>query len=950
MERVMARRWPLVIVLVFGVGVSARAVGAQTVGVTTGAISGTVTDPTGAVLPGVSVAISSDVQPVGRRRSITDLSGMYRFVALPPGEYGLELTRDGYRSVRRLAIVIASGEALTLDVSLDIAIVESTVLVEASPIVNPGATAVAAHFDARELAHVPMSRSMAGLLSAAAALEATRFDVAGNSGPAGGVQGAYGTFGGNRPMIEGISITNIAATGMPLNYGALDEAVVLTAAHGPEWPSSGVHMQLITKSGGDRHAGLLYADYQHRRWQARNIDPDQVSSIGSSITSRSANQLWASHDVNADLGGYLRRGAAWWYGSVRRQTIAARHVNFPVAPIELRLTNVTAKTTWQPTPNHRIVAFVLTGRNGQPFKTDAFAVPNALTVVNETAGSTTRQRSQGWVWKAEWNGSIADRWYVDARVGQFGVDRVERPNGSDPRVEDVVTAVVRGGNRHWEEGVRRTQLTASLSRFASGPAGTHQLKAGAELTRTVDSEYWRASYEGDVLHVVRDGVPSQVFLFSTPSLARNGLHWLTLHAGDSWRVHRRLTMNIGLRFDRYRIFLPAQQHPATGDPLHVFAPVSNLADWNVAAPRLGAAFDLTGRGRMFVKGSYGYYWFTPGAVGPNSNPNATEWWRLYSWHDADGSGIWEPGEEDASRLLGSRGGAPLESLDPDLKPSYTREATAWYEHQLASHLGLRTGVVWRTEHQPFMRQNVSWPLEAFSRPIAIPDPGPDGRLDSPDDGAAIQGFELDPALTTLAPRNEVRNVPVRGSAHLTWEIGARRRFANRWSLAATFAHMWSRDQASGYFGQAVRANQYPVTPNDFIHADRDGRYRFTTWTLKAHAMCEGPWGVHVSPLLRVQSGQPFGRTFSSSLNYGRVRILAEPIGTHRMPHVALLDLRMSKRVPVPGGRHARLFLDVFNVLNANPEQNANWSSGSAFLQPQVIVAPRVARIGVRIDW
>ena len=55
-------------------------------------------------------------------------------------------------------------------------------------------------------------------------------------------------------------------------------------------------------------------------------------------------------------------------------------------------------------------------------------------------------------------------------------------------------------------------------------------------------------------------------------------------------------------------------------------------------------------------------------------------------------------------------------------------------------------------------------------------------------------------------------------------------------------------------------------------------------------------------------------------------------------------------VPLAGARQASAFVDVFNLFNANPEQNRNWSSGSAFLAPQVIVAPRVARAGVRIDW
>lgn len=946
----MARRWLQLLTVVIGVVVSVRPCAAQAVGATTGAIAGTVTDRTGAVLPGVAVVLSSDRLLAGRNETTTDISGRYRLVGLPAGEYWAEFERSGYRLLRRHPITITSGDALTLDVTLDVAVASETVIVQASPVVNPGTTAVADRFDARELANLPLARSMPGLLSAAAGLDATRFDVAGNSGPSGGIYGAYGSFGGNQPRIEGINVSGIAPSGTPLNFGALDEAIVLTAAHGPEWPSAGVHMQLISRSGGNRYSGSVYADYQHRRLQAFNIAPSQLSSIGAAVTSRDANRQWSYHDLNADVGGYLRRNRAWWYGSVRRQEIAARYVNFPPAPVATRLANATAKLTYQWSHNHRLVAFVQTGRHHQPYMIDGVVAGSSLTFIHEATESTARLVTNGWVWKGEWNGWIANRWFAEARVGAFGANRVERPNGRGPRLEDAVTAAVRGGNRDWEAGLRRTQLAASLSRFAGGPVGTHQIKVGGELIRATDTEYWHASYAGDVLHIVRDGVPAEVVLFSTPSLARNGLHWLALHAGDSWRVHRRLTMNLGLRFDRYRVFLPAQQHPASGDAVQVFAPVSNLIDWNVVAPRLGASLDLTGGGRILLKGTYGQYWLQPGGIGPNSNPNATEWWRRFPWNDANATGVWEPGEEDATHLLASRGGAPLESLERHLKLSYTREATVWYEHELAANFGMRTGIVWRTEGQPFMRQNISWPIDAFSRPITIADPGPDGRPGSADDGPSIQGFELEPSLTTVTPLHEVRNVPVDGSAHLTWEVSVRRRFTDRWSLSAAYGHTWNRDHAREYFGQPVRSNLYPVTPNDFIHTDDQGRYRFTTWTIKAHATYEGPWGLRVSPLLRIQSGQPFGRTFTHLLNYGLVRILAEPIGTRRMPHVALLDIRTVKLIPLTERSRIGVFVDVFNTLNVNPEQSANWSSGSAFGQPQVIVAPRVARIGVRLDW
>ena len=50
------------------------------------------------------------------------------------------------------------------------------------------------------------------------------------------------------------------------------------------------------------------------------------------------------------------------------------------------------------------------------------------------------------------------------------------------------------------------------------------------------------------------------------------------------------------------------------------------------------------------------------------------------------------------------------------------------------------------------------------------------------------------------------------------------------------------------------------------------------------------------------------------------------------------------------GDRLSVFLDVFNCLNANPEQNVIWSSGKSFLRPLTIVPPRIARLGLTFDW
>ena len=91
-------------------------------------------------------------------------------------------------------------------------------------------------------------------------------------------------------------------------------------------------------------------------------------------------------------------------------------------------------------------------------------------------------------------------------------------------------------------------------------------------------------------------------------------------------------------------------------------------------------------------------------------------------------------------------------------------------------------------------------------------------------------------------------------------------------------------------------------------------------------------------------------TFVAELERNIVEVLAEPINTRRTDNVTLLDLRVEKGVRLPKDRRAALFVDVYNLLNANPEEGLVQSSGPAFLQPLSIVAPRIARIGVKLNW
>jgi hypothetical protein len=97
-----------------------------------------------------------------------------------------------------------------------------------------------------------------------------------------------------------------------------------------------------------------------------------------------------------------------------------------------------------------------------------------------------------------------------------------------------------------------------------------------------------------------------------------------------------------------------------------------------------------------------------------------------------------------------------------------------------------------------------------------------------------------------------------------------------------------------------------------------------------------------------QSGVPFARTFVGPLNFGTATIKAEPVGS-RSDTVVLVDVREEKACRLSGVRIAG-FVDLYNLLNTNGEQNVTTISGVSWLKPTTISGQRILRVGARLEW
>lgn len=943
----------LTVLLIVTCGSPARA---QTPGAATGNIDITITDAQGSPLLGVSIVITGEAL-MGAMTRTSGLDGAYRVSGVPPGAYALKFSLSGFQSKKLDKVAVAIGATAGVNVILEK--LDKTLTYEELVVVEGGvrtvdrhATTLTTNFTGRELAHVPGSRVLQSLYWLTPAAYFTRnFDV-GGSHPVSQFT-AYGTGGLNMPTIEGINIAARNPFAFEPDFGTFAEVSVGSGAYGPEWQVPSIHIQVVTRSGGNAYHGIARAAYEHGTWQSHNVDAEQEAlgaAKSAGVRAREANRLAEYHDVSADVGGFLMPDRVWWYGAVRHMGRSARQVLFPIEPIESTTVNTTVKSTIRLTDRQHVVVYGQYGRNREPIRLAGFLFPTST--INTSRESTAAQAGHGLMWKTEWNAAIRNNMVAEIRGGQFGTERAERPNGSSPRSEDRATSQVLGGHRDWQEDWQNDQLNGALSFLAGDWLGQHHLKFGGEVQRIIAGERWNRSFPGDVLHELSAGRPHQVYLFQTPSHSRSGIWLYEAYASDSWQVNGRLTLNLGLRFDRIRPFLPAQEHRAVGWT-QSFAAVNRLAAWNLVAPRLGASLDLTGDGRTIAKFNYGLYWLSPGvSFGFNLNPNQPEWWELFTWSDHNHSGVWEPGEQGKDRL-DYRGGEASDALDPGLRLPYIREAAARVEREIIGDFNVSTGVLWRGERQQGARQVASWRLEDFKEERLVPDPGPDSKHGNADDGPLIHIRDV-PLEVSGQSATIVRNLEFGNSEYFTWEVTARRRYRSRWSLLAWFSTTWNRDHAREFFGQAVRANEFPVTPNDFIQTDAQGRHRYRVWAARILATYEAPWSLRITPFLAHQSGQPFGRTLTVRMNDGsNIRVLTEPVGTRRQDNVTLFDLQVEK--DVLNRRRGRLtaYVEVFNMLNANPANQVNWSPGgerNPFLRPIAIVPPRIARIGFRLDW
>jgi outer membrane receptor protein involved in Fe transport len=286
-------------------------VGAQ---ITRGAISGTVRDVMGAVVPGATVTVTNIDTNAGRT-IVTDPRGFYRVAALEPGRYSVRAELSGFSAVENTDIVVRTATEVTLNVELPVGRIGEALTVTGKPVaveLNKTNPTIGLTSTARQAVELPLSggRNINNLVL----LTPNTFNVtAANGGNTNVGQGSYVVNGqrsrNNNYMIDGsdnndISVTIATSQIVP---EAVAEFQVLTNAYSVEFGrNSGAQINLITKSGSNSVKGEVWEYYTtNELYSLSNIEK------ASGLTKPAH---FNRHQFGLDIGGPIIKDKLFFFG------------------------------------------------------------------------------------------------------------------------------------------------------------------------------------------------------------------------------------------------------------------------------------------------------------------------------------------------------------------------------------------------------------------------------------------------------------------------------------------------------------------------------------------------------------------------------------------------------------------------------------------------------------
>jgi hypothetical protein len=896
-------------------------------------IAGVVRDSSGGVLPGVSVEVASAALIEGTRTTVTDTGGQFQITDLRPGDYTVTFALPGFRSVKRDGIRLPASFTATVNAELAVGQLEESITVSgAAPLVDVRNSVSQSVMSREVLDTIPTGKDPFAVGQLIAGVTTSTPDVGGTQimqQPTLQVHGSANT--DNVFMVDNVQIQHIGfggnQTGFYFNDGLMDEISYQTSTLPAEAPVGGVQINMIPRDGGNEFHGGIFATGASAGMQSNNLDDDLVG-----LGFRAQNRIDNVYDINLTLGGPIVQRRLWFFSTFRRW--AANNylgntfdASGRQALDDQRLTDATLRLTGQLTPRNK-----LTVHYDRSIKWRGHRPNNWIGAsINEPISSVVQTTGLNYIGQAKWSSPISNRLLAEVSVFTLPVNyNLSFQPDADPgaiATFDQIQSVVRGVSPRQDINTARMWTYAS---FVSYVTGSHNLKAGVQVRTGESQELFET--RGDIVQIVSNGVPDSVRLVNNPSGHKESGANTGIYIQDSWTFGR-ITLNPGLRYERFVMSIPAQSAAAgRWVPARDFAAQENIVNWNTLSPRFGLSWDLAGDGRTALKAGLSRYDRLAGVtiVQPLNQKNIA--FQTCPWRDANGDLNAQEDEIAFPRCTGSLQPS-LGFVDPDLERPYQWEYNVSIQRQLGSRTSVMAAYFGRRFWDLYTTVNDAVPASAYT-PVTITNP----LTNEP-----MTVYNQDPATRGLV-RNLLTTVPDLSQRY----NGVEFQFNTRLTRATIFGGVTIGnsygDQDSGDLNN----------PNNRINNRGDIGFD-SPYQIRGGFSYTMPLDLRLSGSLRSSSGLPQTRTYvvGTALVPGLTQVtqnvqVAER-GEYRYPWVNLLDLRVARSFSVSGIR-LEPTLDVYNLFNNNAVTNAVQTVGGSLGRPSAIVMGRLVRVGGRMSF
>ena len=530
------------------------------------AITGVVRDPSGGVLPGVTVEASSPALIEGARVAVSDDQGIFRIVDLRPGTYRVSFTLPGFKALVRDGIVLTSAFTATVNADLAVGAVEETVTVTgAAPVVDTQNVAAREVFTRDTVDSLPIAKTT-GVWSTL--IPAMRLPPNTSEAATGGLD--VGSTQSERSQAEvsvhgGTNDIRVVRDGMEAMRGVysmnrLDtqEITVQMGGNPAEAETGGVRINIVPREGANNLFGTFELDGTTEALQGKNVD-DELRARGLVGTP----YVKQAYNVGGSVGGPIAQNRLWFFGSYRKWGsqlwLPGKYYNktqgTPVYTPDLSrpansndyYQSFTSRVSWSATQKQKFNFTFEHANNCNCFI--------RLIALNRAPEATANHLYYHRVPQVSWQYTRSNRLLFDGGFswyhGMGDSDPVKGVTSDAIAIRELSTdfrwnsrADNIGGTGAYARRSMQNNLSQRLN--VSYVTGSHNFKTGVWVQQWPNfSEYY---VNGSMLQNFRNGVPVSVVLYASPQHQRTMAHNVGLYAQDQWTLQR-LTLNVGLRLD-----------------------------------------------------------------------------------------------------------------------------------------------------------------------------------------------------------------------------------------------------------------------------------------------------------------------------------------------------------------------------------------------------------------